>query len=151
MHYHFLTHFSWKQAKTRQHAWTMEHAFFAIMGGFQLDCPAPCTQLGFPQSSLMFQAGGVVTPRGFKIILGHEANIIPDVSIGLNNLTSSSSVSSGTEKRPVCTITCFSTKAPLGRVGTPMKSVGALPCYKFHQTQTNINPLLERHLHVPNP
>ena len=59
----------------------MEHAFFAIMGGFQLDCPAPCTQLGFPQSSLMFQAGGVVTPRGFKIILGHEANIIPDVSI----------------------------------------------------------------------
>ena len=81
MPYHFLTHFSWKQVDTRQHAWTMEHAFFAIMGGFQLDCPAPCTQLGFPQSYLKIQAGGVITPRGFKILLGHEANIIPDVSI----------------------------------------------------------------------
>ena len=59
----------------------MEHAFFAIMGGFRLDCQAPFTQMGFPQSSLMIQAGGVVTPRGFEILLDHDAEIIPDVSI----------------------------------------------------------------------
>ena len=59
----------------------MEHAFFVIMGGFQLSCQAPCTQLGLHQSSLKIQAGGVVTSRGFKILLNHEAYIIPDVSI----------------------------------------------------------------------
>lgn len=63
----------------------MTHAFLATMGGFYLNCQAPLTQLELPQSPLTIQAGGVITSHGFELLLDHNPEAIPDISIEDNS------------------------------------------------------------------
>lgn len=60
------------QHPARQHQWTMTHSFWAIMGGISVDTD-PADKFVPRQCTL--------TPKGISLLLKHEPDLLPDISI----------------------------------------------------------------------
>jgi len=55
--------------------WTLVHAFYAVMGGFAMDCSG-ASEAFLPDS----RTRAALTVGGLRFLLEHEADLLPDIS-----------------------------------------------------------------------